>query len=165
MSYSVFGKIIDVDKKKVIAEGYFDKLKNITSARYSSELKDVEESSAPFDMNEILQDLDSEEKEFWRFYSLRDFENAEKIYEDRYAKSLTELNRIESIKKSIDYYHLNQKEKEELNSDILYLKEDVEEFKWELETVKYIENVLYFYENELYDEDFNRKVILATTVR
>ena len=42
MSYSLFGRFIDVKNKKILAEGYIDFMKNVSEMRYSNRFDGVE---------------------------------------------------------------------------------------------------------------------------
>lgn len=45
MGYSLFGRFVDVKNKKVVLEGYFDFMKNLSEMRYSSRFEGVSSSS------------------------------------------------------------------------------------------------------------------------
>ena len=239
MSYSITGKIINLKTKEILAEGFFDRLKNVNTRSYSAELRDVEETFPVFDTKEFLEYVDTnfvgvfestlledhpeipfikmEEKDaffgvaveqchvLWKedydkyinvieqykssplnsttndgfiylgkreikyetahWYTLKNFEDAEAKFKKEYDNAVAELARLRSMKNSMDYYRLDENGRNDLLSDIGYAEEDAEEKEYALDAVRYMMNILDFYEDNYLDKDerWNREVILCLT--
>lgn len=92
------------------------------------------------------------------WYDIDSFKNAKREYEDEIAKSKEELDKKNVIKNSIDYYKLDEEQKNDLCSDIACDEEDREDMIWKKEVCDYMISILHFYEEGYFTEgDYKSK--------
>lgn len=118
MSYSIIGKFYykGVEDSTI----YLDCLKTINNIRYAINFEYLETEKYN-NSNKV--------------YNLKDFSVArDKIFE-KLTKEISEKTRLEFIKNSIEFYKLDDEQKQELIDDISYKEEDIKDLEYAYESV------------------------------
>ena len=109
MSYSLFGRFIDIKNKKILAEGYIDFMKNVSEMRYSAKFDDVESDFKikTEDFSDLFELYESQ----FVMYSSKEILDDEIFVENSHKWRFTERNKAVEKYKNIlldeDFYEEN----------------------------------------------------------
>ena len=117
MSYSLFGRFIDIKNKKILAEGYIDFMKNVSEMRYSAKFDDVESDFKikTEDFSDLFELYESQ----FVMYSSKEILDDEIFVENSHKWRFTERNKAVEKYKNIlldeDFYEENKEHMTEFN--------------------------------------------------
>lgn len=117
MSYSLFGRFIDVKNKKILAEGYIDFMKNVSDMRYSARFDGVEPDFKikTEDFSDLFELYESQ----FVMYSSKEILDDEVFVKNSHRWRFTEKGKVVEKYKNIildeDFYEENKDHMTEFN--------------------------------------------------
>lgn len=117
MSYSLFGRFIDVKNKKILAEGYIDFMKNVSEMRYSDRFDGVEPDFKikTEDFSDLFESYESQ----FIMYSSKEILDDEIFVKNSHRWRFTESNKAVEKYNNIlldeDFYEENKEHMTEFN--------------------------------------------------
>lgn len=117
MSYSLFGRFIDIKNKKILAEGYIDFMKNVSEMRYSAKFDEVEPDFKikTEDFSDLFELYESQ----FVMYSSKEILDDEIFVKNSHKWRFTERNKAAEKYKNIlldeDFYEENKEHMTEFN--------------------------------------------------
>lgn len=94
--------------------------------------------------------IERKEERTGRWFKKDDFQNAYDILIKKVEDAKKELNRLDAIRYSKEYYEMSDTAKDDLFQDIKWKNEDIEDYGAQLDTVRYIRNIFAFFMEDVY---------------
>lgn len=94
--------------------------------------------------------IERKEERKGSWFRKEDFENAYVILRKKVEDAKKELNRLDAVRFSKEYYEMSDAAKDNLFQDMVYKNEDIEDDRARRDTVRYIMNIFAFFMEDVY---------------
>lgn len=94
--------------------------------------------------------IERKEERNGSWFKKDDFQNAYVILKKKVEDAKKELNRLDAVRFSKEYYEMSDDAKDNLFNDMVWKNEDIENYETQLDTVRYIRNIFAFFMEDVY---------------